>query len=140
MPYYKSAATKYILPILAGGNEPIDATTYFCGFSPYPLKTTSTASAIIVPLAGTITKVVLFTFSSPTAGTNENWPFYIRLNDAADTALTAVAANTAIRDHSKSGLSIPVVAGDSLVIKTVCPTWATNPASTWVQGYIYIEC
>jgi len=48
-----------------------------------------------------------------------------------------VSANERI--FSNAALSIPVVVGDYFEIKSVQPTWSTNPLTTIYSGYVYIE-
>lgn len=50
-----------------------------------------------------------------------------------------VSAATSERVFSNTGLSIAVSIGDYIEIKSVNPTWATNPLTTIFGGYIYIE-
>lgn len=55
------------------------------------------------------------------------------------TYLSSVSASTNERVFSNTGLSIAVNAGDYIEIKSVNPTWATNPLTTIFGGYIYVE-
>jgi len=76
---------------------------------------------------------------SGTAGTNQAWSGYIRLNNTTDTLISTLSVATSERIFSNSALSIAVVAGDYFEIKFINPTWATNPLTTIFGGYIYIE-
>ena len=76
---------------------------------------------------------------SGTAGTAENWSLYIRLNNTTDTLIATIGAATNARQFSNAALNISVVAGDYIEIKSVQPTWATNPLTTLYGGYLYVE-
>lgn len=80
--------------------------------------------------------------ASITAGSNENWSMYIRVNDTTDTLIETTAASTNMRTWTNTGLSISLSAGDWFVIKIVNPTWATNPSgsSGGLHAHIELEC
>lgn len=101
-------------------------------------STTAARWRVYIPKAGTIKTAYLFSYAG-TAGTNENWSTYIRLNNTSDTLIQTLAANTNARVWSNINMSISVVAGDYIEIKEVFPAWATNPATVTRNGVIYIE-
>lgn len=80
----------------------------------------------------------MYTFSG-TAGTSEDWSFYVRLNNTTDYLIATVGQAQSERIFSNAALSISVSAGDYIEIKMVNPTWATNPLTTIIGGYLYIE-
>ena len=127
----------YTIPILSRLYDYADAETVdvigFCA------EAGSSSSKTYFAKAGIITEVVLIGHCETTNGTAEAWPWYLRLNGTTDYALGSVSASAAIRDFSKRGLSIPVTTTDYAFIKTICPTWATNPVGTWVNGYIVVS-
>jgi hypothetical protein len=100
--------------------------------------TTANISKVYVRAAGVIKRAEIYVYSG-TAGTNENWSLYIRKNNAADTLIATVGANTSERVFSNTALNLSMAAGDYFEIKGVQPTWATNPLTTIYGGYIYIE-
>lgn len=129
----------YTLNVSAtGGITMTDAQTIYIGNMPTDATTTANTRNIGIPKTGTIKAANIFTRAG-TAGSNESWTVYIRLNDSTDTSIAAVAAATQNRTWSNTGLSIAVTAGDFIEIKSVNPTWATNPASVIWGGSIYIE-
>ena len=130
----------YTIPIFVGAlTSPVDATTYYFGnIAATAPSTTADERKMYIPKSGTITFCEIAT-NATTAGTNEAWPMYIRLNNTTDYEIATVSANTNLRMWKKTDFSIAVVAGDYIEIKTVTPTWATNPATFTQGGYIYIE-
>jgi hypothetical protein len=91
-----------------------------------------------IPKAGTIKAAYIYSYAG-TAGTNQAWPMYIRLNNTSDTLIQSLSVATNDRVWSNTALSIAVVAGNYIEIKEVCPTWATNPAAVTRTGVLYIE-
>lgn len=113
-------------------------TIYFGCHAGLAPQTTAAISKVYIPRAGTITRAYIMMHSG-TAGTNESFTAYIRLNNTTDTSIASVAANTALREFTNTSLSIAVAAGDYIEIKVICPTWATNPANVRWGGVIYIS-
>lgn len=123
----------------ANASTTTDAQTiYFGALAGLAPSTTVDLAPIYIPKAGTI-KAAYITAHSATAGTNEAWVLHIRKNNSADTQIASVSLNTANRLWSNTGLSIAVAQGDRIEIKSVNPTWATNPANVRFGGSIYIE-
>jgi hypothetical protein len=100
--------------------------------------TTAATSKVYIRKAGTIKIAEIYCYSG-TAGTNEAWSFYIRKNNTTDTLIATVSLATSERVISNTGLSIAMAAGDYFEIKAVNPTWATNPLTCIIGGYVYIE-
>ena len=128
----------YSLSVQALTSSPTDAQTVYIGQLPKAPQTTAAISKIYIPKTGTITRAQMYVYSG-TAGTNEAWSLYVRLNNTTDTLIQTVSAATNERVFSNTGLSIAVTAGDYIEIKGVQPTWATNPATTIYGGYVWIE-
>jgi hypothetical protein len=135
-----SGKVGYALNILA----PNVATTtdaqnlHFGGLSGLAPDPNASLARIYIPKAGTVT-IVYVTAYSGTAGTNESWSMYIRLNNTADTLIQALSSTANLRVWSNTSLSISVAQGDWVEIKSVNPTWATNPANVRFGGVIYVE-
>lgn len=128
----------YPLFVEAISYSPVDAQTTYFGNRPIVPSTTAATNKIYIRQNGTITKSYIWSYSG-TAGTSESWPFYIRKNNAADYLIETKSVSAQERAWDNVSLSIPVVAGDYLEIKQVNPTWATNPATTILGGYVYLE-
>jgi len=128
----------YTLSVQALTSSPTDAQTVYFGQLPKAPITTAAVSRIYIRKAGTIKMANVFCYSG-TAGTAEAWSLYIRLNNSTDTLIETIAAAASERTFDNSSLSIAVVAGDYIEIKSIQPTWATNPLTTIYGGYIYIE-
>lgn len=115
-----------------------DAQTLYFGhaFGEGP-STTANERRVYIPVDGTITGIQLYAFAS-TAGSDEGWTIYIRKNDSSDTAIAVVSASSQHRTWATNGLSISVVAGDYIEIKSINPTWATNPAGVRFSGTLVV--
>lgn len=132
------AARGYALNVQAITSSPTDAQTIYFGQLPKAPVTAAATSKVFIRKAGTIKIANIYCFSG-TAGTNEAWVISIRLNNTTDTQIASVSLATSERVFSNTSLSIAVAAGDYIEIKSVNPTWATNPLTTIFGGYIYIE-
>lgn len=128
----------YSINVLALTSSPADAQTIYFGILPKAPVTTQGTSKIYIRQAGTIKRAEIYCFSG-TAGTAEAWPISIRLNNSGDTQIASVSAATSERVFSNAALNIAVVPGDYIEIKSVNPTWVTNPLTCIFGGYIYIE-
>jgi hypothetical protein len=117
-----------------------DGVTYYAGNALMSgVYTAANKNRIYIRKAGTIKIADILLYSGSVVGTNEEISVYIRLNDTADTLISALSVADAMRDFNNSALSVAVVAGDYITIKMVCPTWATNPEGAYISGHVYIE-
>jgi hypothetical protein len=128
----------YTLSVQALTSSPADNATIYFGNLPKAPVTTAGISKVYIPKAGTIKRAEIYCYSG-TAGTNQAWSGYVRLNNLTDTLIATLSVATNERVFRNSSLSIAVVAGDYIEIKFINPTWATNPLTTIFGGYIYIE-
>jgi hypothetical protein len=137
MGYTKISA--YTLPFIGASATFVDATTYFLGAMPdRTWNTTSAIQGVYVPYTGTIRACVV-NIVCGVAGTNEAWPIVIRKNDTTDYTFASVSQATNVRLWANYSLNIPVNSGDYLELKTVCPTWATNPDQGRTNGVVFID-
>lgn len=130
--------TGYSINVQALTSSPTDAQTVYFGTLPKAPTTTANISKVYVRQAGTITAAEIYCYSG-TAGTNEAWSLYIRLNNTTDYLIQTVSAATSERVFTNSSLSISLNANDYFEIKGVQPTWATNPLTTIYGGYVRIN-
>ena len=134
----KSSA-KYAIPVMAANIEaPTDGATFYFGGAAGSGGVLVSRSRMYVPIAGTITAAYVYGYAI-TAGSAQNWPLYITLNGTTDTTIATVAAATNGRLWSNAALSIPVVAGDYIEIKSVNPTWVTNPENVRFGGTVLVR-
>jgi len=128
----------YTLPLQGHSSSLNDATTYY--FSNYPNTPTTTATVrqMYILTNSTITMAEIYSISV-TAGSNEAWDMYVRVNNTTDTLIATTSSSSGTRRWTNTGLSINVNAGDYVEIKTVTPTWGTNPLTTIFSGYLYLE-
>ena len=130
----------YVLNPFAGNAATLTdgQTIYFGGTPAVAPSTTGGNHRLYVPKAGAIKAAYIYAHSA-TAGTGESWPLYIRLNNTTDTLIQALLVANAQRVWVNTSLNITVAQGDYIEIKSVNPTWATNPANVRFGGSIYIE-
>jgi len=128
----------YTLSVQALTSSPADGATVYFGQLPKAPITTAGVSRVYIRKAGIIKSANIFCYSG-TAGTAESWSVYIRLNNTTDTLIETLAVSASERTFDNSSLNIAVSAGDYFEIKSVQPTWATNPLTTIWGGYVYIE-
>jgi hypothetical protein len=115
-----------------------DSQTMYWGAFPVAPSTTAARWRIYIPKDGIIRTAYVYSYAA-TAGSNENWSMYIRLNDTTDTLIQTLGANTNDRVWTNAALGIDVVAGDYIEIKEIQPAWGTNPADVTRTGVVYIE-
>lgn len=139
---YNSLTDKPVIPytlfVQALTSNPVDAQTVYFGNLPKAPVTAAAISKVYIPKSGTIKRAEIYCYSA-VAGTAENWSLNIRLNNTIDTLIQTVGVSASERRFSNTSLNIAVVAGDYIEIKSVQPTWVTNPTGTIFGGYIYIE-
>lgn len=128
----------YSINVQALTSSPADGQTVYFGMLPKAPITTANVSKVYIRKAGTLKVAEIYTYSG-TAGTAENWSLYIRKNNTTDTLIATVGAATNERVFSNVSLNISVTSGDYFEIKSVNPTWVTNPLTTILGSYVYIE-
>jgi hypothetical protein len=132
------AAQYYSLPVMAITNSPSDSVTNYIGNRPVAPTTTANTSRIFIPATGTVRSVNIYDYSG-TAGTNEAYVYYIRVNNATDYLVNSISSANAERIFQNLSINIPVTRGDFVEVKRVHPVWSTNPLTNIVGGSILIE-
>lgn len=122
----------------ANASTTTDGQTIHFGIPQVAPSTTGGNQRVYIPKSGTIKAAYVYA-NAGTAGTGEAWVMHVRLNNTTDTQIQSLSLANANRVWSNTGLSIAVVAGDFIEIKSVNPTWATNPANVRLNATIYIE-
>lgn len=128
----------YEINVQALTSSPTDAQTIYFGVLPKAPTTTAAISKVYLRKAALIKRAEIYCYSG-TAGTNESWSIYIRVNNTTDYLIATLAVSTSERVFSNTALNISLAAGDYFEIKSVNPTWATNPLTTIFGGRIYVE-
>jgi hypothetical protein len=123
--------------------SPVDGTTYYWGAYPAGApSTTANIETILVPKAGTVTRVDLTILIAGTNGSGETSSFVLRKNGSDALTLNGTkvfngGTNTRI-SVSYTGLSLAVVAGDWLEFRENAATYVTNPTNILQTGHILI--
>lgn len=128
----------YAINVQGLTSSPVDAQTVYFGWLPKAPVTAAATSRMHVRRNGYI-RAANIVCNSGTAGTAESWSVYIRKNNTTDYLIATLASSAAERIFYNDALNIPVVAGDYLEIKSVNPTWATNPLTSIWGGYLLIQ-
>ena len=105
-------------------------TVYFGDIAGVAFTTTDSVfvNRFYSPIAGTINSIYVY-FNSTTAGSNESWSAYLRVNGTTDTLIQTLSSTSQPRIWSNTSLGVSISAGDYFLIKLVNPTWATNPST-----------
>lgn len=130
-----------VVPVLAASKVTMaDGATLYMGAAPdRQPENTYNIHKIIMPCKGRLRGAAIQAYANTTNGSNESWSLYIRQNDTTDTLIAAVAQSAQVRLWANYNLNIKFNQGDTLVIKSVNPTWATNPADVRFTGMLYFE-
>lgn len=124
----KTLAGRFALQGLAYQLDPADATTYYIGqFMPYSPAAFADQGLIRVPVACTLIAMYVNWYATATVGSNENITMSVDKNAGTLTTIATVGNTDRTKVFSNAGLSIAFAAGDSIMVKLVTPTWATNP-------------
>ncbi|MDD5395517.1 MAG: hypothetical protein PHE17_21040 [Thiothrix sp.] len=127
----------YTLQFQALTNSPADGATVYVGIQPVAPTATPTGMQV-VPTAGTINVVEIYDYSG-TAGTNQEYAYYLRVNNATDYLVAKLSVAASERIFTNSSMNVAVAAGDTLILKRVQPAWTTNPLTNIVGGYALID-
>jgi hypothetical protein len=135
-----SGSSGYSIPVMASNHNPNDSTTYYIGGNPAAPSTTAALHRIYFGHnTGRITLANVYTQAVTTAGSNEAWSAYIRVNNTTDYLIATLSLSTAERLFFNDALNISLVYGDYFQIKLVTPAWAINPAGVGYGGYVFVE-
>lgn len=125
----------YTIPVQALTSSPADGQTIYFGMLPKAPVTAAATSRIYVRNPTRINKVEVYTFSG-TAGSNESWSLYVRVNNTTDVLVQTVSVSASERVFTNSALNITLNTNDYFEIKMINPTWGTNPLTFIAGGYV----
>lgn len=126
----------YTLPIAASIFNPADLATYWIGSNP-KAPTTGHTVAIRVPINSKILFASIWWDAGGIVGSGESISIYITAG-ITDTLINTISSVSAIKNF-ENNVSISVGQGDSVEIKLVCPTFATNPTNVSIGGYLFLK-
>jgi len=139
LPSVSAIVDTYSMPIATLTSTPTDSLTTYFGYNPSVAPgTQSNQSIVFIPHTGYIDTVEIYDYSG-TAGTNEEYAYYIRIRNTTDYLVQKLSVNTNERIFTNTSINIPVTAGDWWEIKRVHPAWGTNPATNIVGGYVLLN-
>lgn len=102
------------------------------------IRSTYSDASIRIPVTGTVVKYWVRVMVTGTLGTTEDVNYYLRWNDSSDFG-NMVDDWDGYSEVTSGTLSQSVTAGDTIALKILCPTWATNPTNVYVLFWILIE-
>lgn len=121
---------------------PADGAIQYFGYFPAVWHTTATIYEINIDKDCTLIGANI-EMQCSTAGTDEDWTCYVRVNNTTDYTISTLGISAARRTWTNTAMNttgITLVAGDKIVVKFINPTWATNPATCTPAGYLrFIE-
>lgn len=121
-------------------NNPADGTTVYQGAAGGTASGTEGVNRLRFPIAGTIIAAAIDVGVGGALGSTEQATISFRLNATTDTQLTANQQYNAANQGSLiTGLSIAIAAGDTAQIKTVYPTFATNPTGVHTAVTLFVR-
>lgn len=144
--YVDRVAKGFSLTVNGGAFSPVDAATYYYGsfYTLSPLTGFGATAKRIIPLNScTLISATIHIVNSTTDGSNESATFYVRKNDTTDTTLS-----NAVKYDSTANGNVYTITGlnitfngttDYFVIKSVMPTWATNPVNSLTTVILYFK-
>lgn len=127
----------FTINVQALTSSPADATIVYFGTLPKAPTTTANISKVYISKNCTLKFAAIYCYSG-TAGTNEAWSLYVRVNGTTDYLIKTLSVATNERIFN-SALNVSLSAGDYVEIKGVQPSWSTNPLATIYGGYLYFE-
>jgi len=117
--------------------NPNDSTTYLIGLLNSAVG--KTYGRLYVPRTGIIGNVVVWWNNGTQNASAEDTTITIRKNDTTDGSGSYVGSFANASAPQTFYGDLPVSAGDYVLLKVVCPAWATNPTSvniTWCAEVI----
>jgi hypothetical protein len=133
-----TVSADYTLQVQALTNSPANGATVYLGVAPSAPVATVSISTQIIPTGGWLNVTEIYDYSG-TAGTNQAYSYYIRVNNTQDYLVNTLSVATSERVFSNTTMGIQVFAGDFFEVKRIQPTWTTNPLTNIVGGYVLID-
>jgi len=118
---------------------PIDNTTYYFS-NAFQVPGVLVNTRPVYVRKNCILKIAELTWTAGgAAGTNENISIYIRKNNSEDILIATIGNSQNIKIFSNTLLNTAFNIDDYFEIKIIHPTWATNPTSVYIGGYLYFQ-
>lgn len=129
-------ANSYVRFVQHATANPVDSETrFFCDRNIAP-STSQIVAQMFIDVDSEIIGADIQIYASSTAGSNEAWDLYVRVNNTTDYLIQSVTVAGNQRRWVNNAMSVPLVAGDFISIKSVQPVWATNPLSVTAGGVL----
>jgi hypothetical protein len=133
-----TASADYVLQVEALTSSPSDGVTAYLGNYPQAPTSIGGVNRVYFPAAGTISRAEIYDYSG-TAGTNEVYQYFVIINNTTSYRISNVSAAANERIFSNTSMGVAVNVGDYFEIQRIHPTWATNPLTNIVGGYIVVN-
>jgi hypothetical protein len=131
-------STGYALKVTTTGFSPLDATTYYMGMD-FGHTTVQGRYRLVIPKSGVIKAISIMVYGGN--GSSELVTVDLLVNGVGSvgshTENWSNIASTLVTNIP--GLGYPVLFGDYLELRMVCPTWVTNPTTMAIVATVYVE-
>lgn len=134
------ATIGYTLYVSHLTSSPADSVANYWGMNPLAVTTSAGVRKVPIPKTGTI-KEVHVAQNSGTAGTAEAYSLYVDKNGVVSNSnlVQTLTVSASIRLFDNTSMSLAVTKGDYIEMRFANPAWATNPLTTFSNGYLYVE-
>jgi hypothetical protein len=117
--------------------SPADNVANYFGAAPVAGQTSANQTPVWFYKSGTITGVTVTSYAG-TAGTAETWGMYLLVNNTVEYPLQNITVGANTRVWRNSTISVAVVNGSHIQIKTKNPPWVTNPLTCTYGAYVTV--
>lgn len=122
---------------------PADNTTYYSADTGLTLSTSATFHKKVLAYNCTLIGAEIAAYNITTNASSESSSLYLRVNNSTDiTISTSVSLGGTVpvcNTYSVTGLNSNISAGDTVNLKWVTPTWATNPTGATIFVILYFK-
>jgi len=138
----------FTIPISCASNEPADLTTYYFGNIDGMPPNITKYFRVNIPYACTLIGWELSGFTNGVVGTTESNTLSVVANNSSTVTLSSTismgnnntpSASAGFFAYSGTGLSTDFSAGDYFFMQWDTPTYATNPSSLLLTGYLVFK-
>lgn len=135
--HLQMASAPYVMTLTLTEATPAASTTYYSAIG-YQSATVDFVPTFL-PMAGTITSLILTIANAGTAGSSETFSVWLRYNNTTDILLSSsLTSSTKPQVTNTYTLSQAIAAGDRIQLKWTSPAWATLPTSISLTAQVLI--
>lgn len=130
----------FVITMYSGTFSPLDGTTYYYMSGASGVSTTQANRETSIPVGITLFAAGIDVLVAGTLGSPEDIPVVMRIDNTTDYTIKSDTRTTAVNQHySVPGLSQAVPASSRIQIKSLMPTFATNPTNVIYLVNLYFR-